>query len=106
MVEAFDSWEKDSDFGAGKHSGFCIRLGFRCGFIGRRAEETAATRLRCEMPGRIEASFVSSRLEACVIADEDGQVVVLGLGPSLQGRDDVIGGGFRFEACAVFQQGG
>ena len=52
------------------------------------------------------ASSISSRLNACVVADEDGQIVVLGPGPSLQGGDDVIGGGFRVEACAVFQQGG
>jgi hypothetical protein len=24
MVKAFDSWEKDKDCGAGKHSGFCV----------------------------------------------------------------------------------
>jgi hypothetical protein len=34
MVKAFDSWEKDKDCGAGKHSGFCVCLWF----IGRRID--------------------------------------------------------------------
>jgi hypothetical protein len=44
----------------------------------------------------------SNRWNGGVVADEDGQVVVLGLGPGLQRGDDVIGGGFGVEACAVF----
>ena len=39
-----------------------------------------------------------------VVADEDGEVVVLGAGPELQGGDDMIGGLIGTLTCCFLQK--
>jgi hypothetical protein len=47
-----------------------------------------------------------ARLCSCVVADQYGEVVVLGFGPEFEGGDDLIGGFVGAEGRAFLKEGG